>query len=143
MTESECWSGRHVTEGVEVLRWHISLPRAEGAERMSGLYHRMGESLAAFCEGELRERAESDYVRCDDPRKRFRFPAFFYRLESETLEEGDLVTVRLRLRFGRRGGREAPYLWESTQRWSLSEDCLIPPRPTKKKAGGDGATEKQ
>lgn len=114
-------------EGCEVLRWRISLPAFEEDRPQGRLYRAIEERAAAFCEGELRQRAEEAYVTSEDPKRRFRFPTISYRLIGTVAwEEGEFVSVSLRASLTRMGeklplveAREG-HLWEG--------ENLLPPR---------------
>jgi hypothetical protein len=131
MRNEERRVGRITVEGTEVLSYRIRLPEWQEYERISAFYDRIAEQAQAFCETDLRARAEEEYFRSDDPRKRFSYPALRYRLESEIgrAEEGRL-TVRLVASLARGGERLARSEWTHT--WSLSEEWLLPVKKSKK-----------
>ena len=118
--------------GSEVLSWRLTLPRGMAGTRMEEFYREIGERVVFFCENSLRERAEEDFEKSEDPKKRFHFPTFLYRLHTESGEEGDVLTVRLCATLARRGEREPRYRREWVHLWSVSEDCLLPPKREKK-----------
>ncbi len=102
---------------------------------MSEFYREIGARVLAFCEERLRPWAEREFERCEDPKKRFHFPSFFYRLETRTCEEGGVLSVSMRATLGRRGIQEPLRQWERVLTWSAQEDCLLPPCKRKKEKG--------
>ena len=79
--------GRYAVAGTEVLSWRVSLPRGEDGSRLDTVYQEIGTKTERFCEDRLRCFAEEEFERCADPKKRFYFPAFQYRLETSMGEE--------------------------------------------------------
>ena len=117
--------GRVTVEGTEVLTYRIRLPRWQEYEEISAFYDVMAQQALAFCETELRERAEEEFSRSEDPRKRFTFPTLRYRLEGRVSEEkSDRTTVRLVAELSRRGEMLERSEWAHT--WCLSDGMLLP-----------------
>ena len=101
---------------------------------MTEFYRKIGESVEDFCENDLRVYAERSFAESEDPKKRFHFPAFFYRLEA-TVEEGETEwMVKMETVLGRKGRRGEPlYRTEEIHRWTLCESGLLPPPRVRKK----------
>ena len=98
---------------------------------LSGFYEEISDGVRAFCEGELRRRAEEDFEACEDPKKRFFYPSFCYTLEGRIPwedRERDWVAVRLDACLGRKGGGEILARGADAHVWHRTEGCLIPPQ---------------
>lgn len=139
-------NGRERVEGTEVLRWKICLPVFDEESAMGALYRGVEERAIAFCRGVLKEETERLFEVSEDPKKRFRFAAFVYRLEGRIVWcEGEYLSVGLRADLTRRG--EGSMLWhaEDGHLWNVREGFMIPPKEairlfckTSKKGSFDG-----
>ncbi len=132
MVQLEERKGRFLVEGTEVLSFRLHFPRGEDGTRMGEFYREIGERVETFCEKHLRPWAEREFERCEDPKKRFYFPSFFYCLETRTHEDGGSLGISMRATLGRRRSAESICQWEQELIWSAKEDCLLPPKPSKK-----------
>lgn len=131
MTSYDCRVGRSVVDGVEVLSYRIRLPLWQEQEEISDFYREIGERTQSFCETVLKERAEAEFSRSEDPQKRFRFSQLRYRLEGRvTYENRELgvVSVLLVAELSRRGDSALPQRTMTAHTWDLSARMLLPPR---------------
>ncbi len=99
---------------------------------MNDFYKKIEDRLVVFCEKKLCPWAEKEFERCEDPKKRFHFPAFFYRLETTVVEQEGNNAVFMRASLGKKGTTELLYQWEQELVWSVEEDCMLPPKKQKK-----------
>ena len=124
-----CLSGRHVIDGVEVMRYRISLPEFTGLERISQFYREISERVVAFCEGELKAYAEGEYGKADAKTRKFRYPAIAYRLDGSVTYEGEAVIfVRIEATLKRHGDTALMRRAYDAHAWSPTDECLIPSR---------------
>ena len=134
MVTTESQSGRCLVAGTEVLSWRIQLPRGEEDSAMDQWYREIQRRVVRFCEGDLRLLAEKDFEESEDPKKRFHFSPFVYRLDSELLEKDGQLRVKMVVTLERKRGEWSAVRRELVHIWSQTEDCLIPP-PKKKRNG--------
>lgn len=133
MWNNRCQNGRICVSGVEVLSYRISLPEWTEFAEVSAAYGGIAERAIAFCETQLRERAEGEFEASEDPQKRFRFPAYRYRLEGRvTYEDGarEIASVCLTAELKRRGETACLERNVEVHTWKLSEALLLPPEQT-------------
>lgn len=118
--------GTEAINGVEILRWRIDLPQLEELAEISAFYCELAARTAAFCRGALKQRAETEYEHCDDPKKRFRFPPLVYALTGRiAAREASLLSVELTVSLRRDGHLLAHRIWG--QVFDLGDQVLLPP----------------
>ena len=121
--------GRHRAEGVEVLRYRISLPVFPNQDRISNFYGDILKQVCGYCESELQEYAEKRYALCDIPKKKFNYPPIFYTLDGKvTYEDSEVLFVKLTAQIKQRGFSD---LWRTVydaHAWSLPDELLLPPK---------------
>lgn len=130
MWKYRCQNGRICVSGVEVLRYRISLPEWEEFEAVSSVYGEIADRSLSFCETTLRQMAEAEFEASEDPRKKFRFPAFRYRLEGRvTYEDAQMGIASVFLIAEMKRGDRADYVERHAEAhtWNLSEGLLLPP----------------
>ena len=119
-------NGRACVEGVEVLRWRISLPMC--GEKIDDFYREIGERVVLYCEGKLREGAEGEFEKSADEKKRFHFPTLSYRLEGKiTYEDEMYLSVCLAAELRRRGERSPVAVFEDGQVFEKESGILLSP----------------
>ena len=118
--------GTEAINGVEILRWRIDLPQPEELAEISAFYRELAAGVAEFCRGALKQRAETEYEHCDDPKKRFRFSPLIYALTGRiAAREASLLSVELTVSLRRDGHLLSRRVWG--QVFDLSEQVLLPP----------------
>lgn len=119
-------NGRACVAGVEVLRWRISLPSCN--EKIAAFYEEIGTRAVGFCEGVLRERAEREFEKSEDEKKRFQFPALSYRLEGRaTYEDEKYFSVCLAAELRHRGERSPIGSFEDGHVFEKESGMLLAP----------------
>lgn len=114
-------------DGVEVMRYSVTLPEFEDMERITGFYRSVADRVVEYCENELKSYAVGEYERSELPKKRLMYKAIRYLLEGRvTHEDGDVVFVRLcaSLIKGSEGENARSY---DAHAWSVWEQKLLPP----------------
>ena len=121
--------GRHRAEGVEVLRYRISLPVFPEQTVISNFYEDIFKLVLGYCENELKNYAEGRYTKCDMPKKKFNYPPVFYTLDGKvTYEDSEIIFVKLTAETKQRGFSD---LWRKAydaHAWSLPDELLLPPK---------------
>ncbi|MBQ8849213.1 MAG: hypothetical protein IJ011_02635 [Clostridia bacterium] len=134
----------HIFEGVEVLRYSITLPSFPEAERISLFYRDVFDAVLSYCNTELTAYAEKRYAECELPKKRFTYTPVCYRLDGRvTHDDGELTFVKLTATVGQREPKLESLCALDAHAWSLSEQCLLPPRQAARRIMGKGKISRE
>ncbi len=126
MSEQYSQWGKQMSEGVEILRYRIDLNIPTDKEQIQDFYRGVYENALLCCENDLSRYATEKYKISTDPRKRYAYVPIRYRLEGKaTFCDGDMMFIKLTAELLRDGATETVY---DSHVWSLSEECLIPPK---------------
>ena len=129
MLEYYTISNKHIFEGVEVLRYRITLPAISDAEEITVFYREIGDAAADFCSTSLTAYAEERYAECELPKKKFVYAPLCYELEGRvTYEDGELIFIMLRACTHQRLPQDSGTSVYDAHAWSLTDKCLLPPR---------------
>ncbi len=129
MVEYVCQRERFCAAGTELLRCRITVPRIEGKDAINKFYGELARRVYRFCKTDLLKRATEAFENDTDPKKHFRFSAYFYILECQvTCETEELLSVRMESKLGRRGGAPLLKYANDAHTWRLREETLLPPR---------------
>ena len=108
--------GRVYAEGNECLRYKISVPVINGAERINEFYKRISEECESFCRTRL--------CQCLENTKGERL---FYELLCRVChEDEELVSILTRVRLLKGGTEFESYV--RALNWSVTEGCMLPPK---------------
>lgn len=140
MSEQFSQWGRHIFEGVEVLRYSIDLNIPTDREKIREFYRGVYENALLCCENELCRYAADKYGESDDPKKRYDYVPIRYRLEGKTTFcNGDMMFIKLTAELRGKGATERVY---DAHVWSLTEQCLLPPKMAARSFLGKGKLPK-
>ena len=129
MLEYYTISNKHIFDGVEVLRYRITLPAISDAEEITVFYREIGDAAADFCATRLTVYSEKRYAECTVPKKRFVYTPLCYELEGQvTYSDGELMFVRLLASTYQRLPQDGGVSVYDAHAWSLTDRCLLPPR---------------
>ena len=122
-------------DGVEVLRWRLELPLYGELETITAFYEEIGARVEAFCRSTLSEQATEAYEVCEDPRKRFHYAPWSYRLAvRETAREKDLLSLSLEITQRAGDSVKAHALFGHV--FCESEQILLSPREIERRVWG-------
>ena len=84
---------------------HIKiLSDGKGAEKINSFYSELSHSVYEYAKNKLLCDIKSEYENSDDPRKRFSFRPYSYRLSCDASEENEeCISVMCKLFFTRKG----------------------------------------
>ena len=126
MSEQYSQWGKQISKGVEVLRYRIDLNIPTDKERIQEFYRGVYENALLCCKNDLSRYADERYDLSSDPKKRYAYTPIRYRLEGKaTFCDGDMMFIKLTAELRRDGAAETVY---DAHAWSLSEQCLLPPK---------------
>lgn len=135
---------RFCVDGVEVLRCNILLPYPEALPEISDFYFELGEKSYSYAKNSLFSVAGGEYNSDSDERKKFYFKGFRYALDSKiTLENENLLSVRLFASLTRNGSREPISSFCAGHVWDKKKQMLLPPRRALKDIGYKGGCPKK
>ena len=124
-----CLSGRHTFDGVEIMRYKISVPEFIGHDRISQFYREISERVQSFCEGDLKDHAKAEYERSEITNKKFRYPCLIYKLDGTVTYDGEEIAfVRMEATLKKLGDTSPMCRTYDAHTWSLSDECIIPPK---------------
>lgn len=108
--------GRVYDGGNERLRYKIRVPVIEGAEWINELYRKISEDCEGFCRLRICECVENNNGE-----------KLFYELLCRVChEDPEVVSVLMRVRLLRGGHAVESHV--RAHNWSLSEQCMLPPK---------------
>lgn len=125
--------------GIEFLKIEISHPcftncveKDVKVERMNEFYEKIAENCKKYAETQLLEKIRAEYENSTDPRKRFNFKKYVYKIEYAVTEQNDsTLCVCIDVSLFRAGRREN--YKRSSQVWKISSGGLCPPKIKKGK----------
>ena len=119
----------HTLDGVEILRCRLTFPSFSDKCQISDFYREIFETALRFCQKDLSEYAEKQYMSCDIPQKRFRYLPILYDLNGKvTYTDTDIMFVKLSAQAKRISPSGNSICVYDAHAWSLYDQCMIPPR---------------
>ncbi len=117
-------------EGKELLSYRISFPYFpdEDAREINRFYETAAKNCEAFCEGELFEKVQREYVESEDKNKRFHFAPYRYEADfSVHFADETVICVALEISLKRSGRTGECYRTRMAQNWQPGVWCLLSP----------------
>ena len=136
--------GNAEAEGVEILKYKISLPYFEGRERMTEFYQRICEQILTFCETELKNFAKEQYDMRADTEVKGRYPEIIYALNGRvTHADVERVFVLIEATLKKYGESERICRRYDAHAWSVEDELLISPKKAARAIIPDGKLPKE
>ena len=120
--------GCRKVKGVRVFTYSIALPDLKDYPKIAGFYEDISSLVVTRCEGELSERAESEYLSLEEKDRQTVFRPTVYSLFGDvTYHDSEVMIIKLTATLKKPLEKQSKTVFE-IHAWSLYDQILLPPR---------------